>query len=187
MARTSTSTFPTTFSVWRKRRKTASMCFSCKITKKVPKNLVPNFSLDPHPNPKLFPRSTSHSQTFPMFHIPFPNFSYVPQHGPKHFPRSTSQSQPFPSIGLALSPNPDPSLLCRYDLPEWKHLPGTNFLLHTLRETDGAGGKLVLDPRSVLQMEVHAVQAHFNKGRTETVSGSHCPTHGPFIHTSSDP
>ena len=163
------------------------MCFSCKITKKVPKNLVPNFSLDPHPNPKLFPRSTSHSQTFPMFHIPFPNFSYVPQHSPKHFPRSTSQSQPFPSIGLALSPNPDPSLLCRYDLPEWKHLPGTNFLLHTLRETDGAGGKLVLDPRSVLQMEVHAVQAHFNKGRTETVSGSHCPTHGPFIHTSSDP
>ncbi|XP_030197662.1 uncharacterized protein LOC115532199 [Gadus morhua] len=57
----------------------------------------------------------------------------------------------------------------KYDLLEWKHLPGTNFLLHTLRETDGAGGKLVLDPRSVLQMEVHAVQAHFNKGRTETI------------------
>ncbi|CAL8318468.1 unnamed protein product [Lota lota] len=61
----------------------------------------------------------------------------------------------------------------KYDLPEWKHLPGTNFLVHTLREMDNSGlnsGKLILDPRSVLQMEVHAVQAHFHQGRTEKIS-----------------
>ncbi|CAL8242548.1 unnamed protein product [Merluccius merluccius] len=59
----------------------------------------------------------------------------------------------------------------RYDLPEWEHLPGHSFLLHVLREEDKSGyksGKMVVDPRSVLQMSVHKVK-HFAKGRTETI------------------
>ncbi|KAG7250730.1 hypothetical protein CRUP_008934, partial [Coryphaenoides rupestris] len=54
-----------------------------------------------------------------------------------------------------------------YDLPEWSHLPSANFVLHVLREVDRLSfnmGKLILDPRSVLQMEVHSVQKHVPGG-----------------------
>lgn len=68
-----------------------------------------------------------------------------------------------------------------YDRPEWKHLPGTNLLMHMLREEDNSGyntGKLVLDPRSVLQMEVHSVVRHFPGGRTERIQ----PDLGRLFH-----
>ncbi|XP_030208835.1 uncharacterized protein LOC115541288 [Gadus morhua] len=60
----------------------------------------------------------------------------------------------------------------RFDFPEWRNVPGSNFLGHVLRELDTSGyntGKLVLDPRGVLQMEVHSVHEHIDGGRTERV------------------
>uniref|UniRef100_A0A668AER6 Glycosyltransferase family 92 protein n=1 Tax=Myripristis murdjan TaxID=586833 RepID=A0A668AER6_9TELE len=64
----------------------------------------------------------------------------------------------------------------RFNRPEWAGLPGVNFLLHVLKEPDGSGyttGKLILNPRSVLQMEVHAVQLHNPGGHTVKVSSWH--------------
>ena len=64
-------------------------------------------------------------------------------------------------------------VLLRFDFPEWRNVPGSNFLGHVLRELDTSGyntGKLVLDPRGVLQMEVHSVHEHIDGGRTERVS-----------------
>ncbi|XP_056131890.1 coiled-coil-helix-coiled-coil-helix domain containing 3a [Lampris incognitus] len=60
----------------------------------------------------------------------------------------------------------------RYNLPEWKDVPGVNFLLHVLREPDNSGyitGKLIVNPRSILQYEVHAIQQHNSGGHTVRV------------------
>ncbi|KAM3859014.1 voltage-dependent L-type calcium channel subunit alpha-1C-like [Diretmus argenteus] len=57
----------------------------------------------------------------------------------------------------------------RFDLAEWAGLPGVNFLLHVLKEPVESSyitGKLIANPRSILQMEVHAVQLFNPGGRT---------------------
>ncbi|XP_078138369.1 uncharacterized protein LOC139924828 [Centroberyx gerrardi] len=69
----------------------------------------------------------------------------------------------------------------RFDVAEWAGLPGVNFLLHVLKEPGDAGfttGKLVVNPRSVLQMEVHAVQLHNPGGGTVKIG----PELGQLYH-----
>ncbi|XP_076006769.1 uncharacterized protein LOC143001194 [Genypterus blacodes] len=69
-----------------------------------------------------------------------------------------------------------------YDLPEWSHIQGVNMLLHLVREpipeVHFHTGKLIVNPRTVLQMSVHSVHEARKGARTVEIG----PEEGKLYH-----